>query len=54
MKNLRYYTMKYENSKTQTGRDSAKINAQNNLNPIDFQTFLDWEDKQPIKPKRIK
>ena len=54
MKNLKYYLVKYENSKTQTGRDSAKINAEHNLSPTDFKLFLDWEVKQPIKPKRLR
>jgi hypothetical protein len=54
MKNLIYFKNKYEKSKTQVGRDSAKKNAEEQLNIDDFKKFLQWETTQPDKPKRIR
>lgn len=54
MKNLMYFKNKYEQSKTQVGRDSAKKNAETQLSLDDFQKFLEWEATQPEKPKRIR
>ena len=54
MKNLMYFKNKYEHSKTQVGRDSAKKNAEVQLSLDDFQNFLEWEATQPEKPKRIR
>jgi hypothetical protein len=44
MKTLLYFKNKYELSLTHTGRDSAKINAEKNLKPDDYQKFLEWVD----------
>jgi len=49
-----YFKNKYDQSKTQVGRDSAKKNAEKQLSLNDFQKFLEWEATQPKKPKRIR
>lgn len=45
MKTLLYFKNKYELSLTHTGRESARINAEKNLKPDEYQKFLEWAER---------